>query len=676
MEAAKRDSGAAPNPSLAGRPAGRGANGAQTTINLIPGDGTVHRFCAPAGELAGPLGVDLYMPRSVMLAALLAVGCAQSSPQVRPRPATAVAIDVVGRLDSAVSTPSRGAPYTRVAHALKRYRAALHSKDRPSEVDENLERLREVRRELFDEIGERTLVSVVEHRCSSGGEACWQTSHSIKGPISFAVLLLRDFGEVPTLRLLTRFESWGIRPPVVREQVYRRLMEESMTETQCVPPSLREVDRARKDLADFVVVDEVRGHLVPREPTEAERDDLAYFMAAVSSGAPRPEQFVAGRRKFQRCSVPPSRHRFERIRLREQALRAAEVGGQLEEVARARQDYLDALGYPDPVNSCRGIDRGLASRYEQAKTCLAGDLEALGRTHEAEQLYRRIRWWRPYCAAGSRRTHDSQARALIRTAERSGGCRRVVAERLRALEGEAYGPLRLARAGFDLPRLYRGALLTRNRHGDAGHWIRSLNAARPELAARAIARLQRRGLEAWERQVLALEGLADSAQRDALEPLETVLPVLDEAGKLRALHALSTLAWRGRAETVACTQVRWNGSNGGSRPINTLGHSCATRLGESEARALSRGLAPFLGDSSEHVRVASAQALGSIASKWSRRVLRQVARKRAQPRTVHCSSSGCSTDEALRTAATEALVQIDRAYRAGAEELAEEEAAE
>ena len=43
--------------------------------------------------------------------------------------------------------------------------------------------------------------------------------------------------------------------------------------------------------------------------------------------------------------------------------------------------------------------------------------------------------------------------------------------------------------------------------------------------------------------------------------------------------------------------------------------------------------------------------------------LQQATRKRARPRAVVCSSRGCSQDEDLRRAATEALAQIDRAYR-------------
>jgi len=612
------------------------------------------------------------MPRAILAAALLALGCAQPSPHVRPLSATAIAINTVGSLPSAASDPSRTAPYTRVARALRRYRAALESKDGATGVVTP----RELRRELFDEIGEPALVSVVEARCSNEMERCWRTSHRVTHPVSFAVLLLREFGALPLLRMMTRFESLGIRPPVVREHVYRRLMNESVDNLACNPPCPGEVAQARKDLADFVVVDEISASPVPRELTEAERDDLAYFMVAVSAAGPPRQRRASARRAFPRCSASSSKHLMEEVRLRDQALREAEVRGELEQLVRARQEYLHALGYPGQIHSCWGPARPPASRYEQVKSCLAGDLEALGRTREAEQLYRHIRWWRPYCGAGSRRNQDSLTRGLIRAAERSGRCRSVVAERLRALDGEPYGPQRLADAGFDLPRLYRGALLTRNRDGEADRLIQSLNAARPDLAARAIARMQRLGPEAWERKVLALEGLADSAQRDALEPLETVLPVLNEEAKLRALRVLGILAWRTRAETVACTQVWGYSIHRATRPIHSLGHSCETRLSEAEARAVSREIAPLLGDPSEDVRVAAAETLGSIASKWSRRALQRVSRKRTPSRAVICSGSSCNTDEDLHSAATEALAKIDRAYRRGEEEPAEEEAIE
>ncbi len=614
------------------------------------------------------------MPRSVLVAALLALGCAQSSPRVRPLPATAVAIDNVLDQTPTSGTGSHSAPYTRLVRALQQYRTALESKDRPAEVVHQDDRRHELRRELFEELGEPTLVSVVERRCSSESTQCWRTTSHVREPIAFGVLLLREFGGLPTVKMLTRFEAKGIRPPLFREPLYRRLMEESTAQMPCEPPSARELDRAGRKLDDFVVVDEVSGNLVPRELTPEERGDLAYFMVAVAAAGPPPRHSVPARFSFHECSESVRAHLRERVQVREQALSDAEASGELETVARARQQYLEVLGFPGPVDACwiHGSGR-FPYRQQQVMTCLAGDLEALGRTREAEQVYRRILWWRPQCASGPRRSRDALVFALIRTGERTSGCRRVVAERLRASGAEAYGPQRLAEAGFDLARLYRGALLTRNRDGDADELIQALQVARPELATRAIARLQRLGPEAWEERVLALEGLADSAQRNALEPLQQVLPVLNETAKLRALHALGTLAWRPRAGPVDCTQSWSYGMGGGSRPIKSLGRSCETRLSEAEARTLSRGLMPLLGDRSANVQVAAAETLGQVASAWSKRVLRRIARQRAASGGGVCSNSGCQSDYELREAATGALAQIDRAYHPEAE-LGEEEA--
>jgi hypothetical protein len=617
------------------------------------------------------------MPRSVLVAALLALGCAQSSPQVRPLPATAIAVDAVTSAASAATASSRTAPYTRVARALERYRAAVESEDSAPAVVPRLDRRLQLRHELFEDIAEPALVSVVERRCSSEVETCWRRSRTMRDPLGFAVRLLSEFGGLPTLRMLTRFEGKGLRPPLHREPIVRRLMEESIGKMPCTPPSARELDRARKELDDFVVVDEVSGDLVPREPSPAERDDLAYFMVAVAEAAPptrppRPRAF-----SFHECSASRRASLLERVRLRQLALTDAEANGELEHVARARRQYLESLGYPGPLEPCwlRG-GRSFPYRQQEVMSCLAGDLEALGQTREAEAIYRQIRWWRPRCASRYRRSQDALELAVIRTGERNGGCRGVAAERLRAPGTEAYGPQRLADAGFDLPRLYRGALLTRNRGGDTNELVQALNAARPDLATRAIARIQRRGPEAWEERVLALEGLADSAQRQALEPLQAVLPVLGEAAKLRALRAVGTLAWRHRAKASDCCRTCRYNVGGSGRSIRSLGRSCETQLDEAEARAVSRGIAPLLGDRSEDVRAATAEALGQVASAWSRRVLRPLARQPSNAAGGQCASGGCRTDHVLRETAREALGQIDRAYRPEKHEFTGEEAVE
>jgi hypothetical protein len=204
--------------------------------------------------------------------------------------------------------------------------------------------------------------------------------------------------------------------------------------------------------------------------------------------------------------------------------------------------------------------------------------------------------------------------------------------------------------------------LTRNRDGDANALLQALHQARPDLAIRATLRLHRQGPEAWESRVLALEGLADTAQRQALQPLQAVLPVLNEPGKLRALQAISQLAWRPRAAKVGCTDSGHDHVGGGSRPIRSLGRSCETRLDDAEARSVSQMIAPFLHDRAPAVRVAAVETLGHVASAWSRGVLRPVARQKPQTSGTTCTSHGCSSDHGLHAAATQALASIERAY--------------
>jgi hypothetical protein len=107
-----------------------------------------------------------------------------------------------------------------------------------------------------------------------------------------------------------------------------------------------------------------------------------------------------------------------------------------------------------------------------------------------------------------------QIRGLIRTTERSSGCGPVVPERLldwdrdhpfeRRMTPDAraqlgYGPDRLAAAGFDVPRLYRGARVTHDR--EARTLQAAIDRGPVELRSPALSRLARVGLEAWHARI-------------------------------------------------------------------------------------------------------------------------------------------------------------------------------
>src|SRR5690606_19738500 len=105
------------------------------------------------------------------------------------------------------------------------------------------------------------------------------------------------------------------------------------------------------------------------------------------------------------------------------------------------------------------------------------------------------------------------------------------------------------------------------------------------LRAAALARLERRGPEAWEARVFAIEGLADTAGRAGLDELVRRLPTLAPAQRRRALAAIGQAAERPGADPCDPDDLSIYGaslSNVWSRHVSPLGVDCATvlRLGD------------------------------------------------------------------------------------------------
>jgi hypothetical protein len=411
-----------------------------------------------------------------------------------------------------------------------------------------------------------------------------------------------------------------------RERILARDMSELLRTKTCRPPSPDEVEESQRALSDFVTLRVRRGVLVATAPTDSELEDLAYLMAAVEGAGPEVGAADEGAR-WNQPGKPDSR--------REQAyteLQAAKQKGDLAATEGHARAYLETLGFPAPL---RGDEEErftwAAPRYYYVMRNLADAWEKMGRFEEAAALWRRASKAGGACGTGWYYTWQEQVRAVIRNEELAGRCRAAVPERLLAVDApdfgsnSVHGVERLRAAGFDVPRLLRGALVTLNRDARRATVETALAAAPAPLGPAALDRLRRQGPEDWERRTSALRGLADEARDasipDLLHALDTGFPAVRE----RALRALADLAERPTCNPCSPGCVSLGGFEMGSewrRPVRPLRGSCATNLKPARRDAIAKRVLPFLRDRDVEVRAAAAEALGRIGSPVAIRPLR------------------------------------------------------
>lgn len=434
------------------------------------------------------------------------------------------------------------------------------------------------------------------------------------------VSALETLGAASSLPLLWQLEARGFYPAEnAREDILTRGMTAALGSRACAPPSAEEVAVERAALADFAVLRPREGALVATKPTPGELDDLAYFLASVKeAGAPVGE---AGERVGSWKRPAPENKVLDAAA---EELGAARRRGDARGMDAAARRYLVLLGYPGPLKASEESRYGWhGSRFSAVMREWAEVREQLGDFAEAAALYRRVSPSDGACGTGGDLTWARQVRGVIRATEQHSGCRGVVVERLLDVDGQLsfsdhpspYGPARLRDAGFDVARLFRGALVTRQRDLPVEELKRVLSAAPEPLRTAALRRLQQRGPEAWEKRVRALEGLADVAQRDALEPLLAI--ALDSVGETqhRAVEALGVLAER-PAFNPCGDEGGVSGSVSGSwrRSIRKLGDRCATWLPPPERDGVARRLLPLLASPDGRTREATAKALGKVGA--------------------------------------------------------------
>ncbi len=433
----------------------------------------------------------------------------------------------------------------------------------------------------------------------------------------------------------------------------------------CSPPDADELARAREDLADFVVVDRGRDdRLVARAPTAGELDDLSYFMAAVRFVGPE----ITGSHADHRSGIVPEEDELERRATWLAEIERARAAGDLATVQSRGYAYIESLGYPGQLDMSREADMTWGgARGSQLMREVALTSEIVGELDVAAALWQRANPGGGMCGTSVGYRWSQQVEGFIRARERSEGCRAVVAERMLDIDGDwnadsPYGPARLVDAGFDLAKLFRGALLTRNRDLDPAEVRDAIDRAPATIRTAAQARWAARGPEAWEARVRAVEGVADELGRVGVDLLlahhESFAPPM----RARALEAIGRAA--GRTSTGPCADgwIHLSGiSIGGpwERTVHRFGNECATRLTDAEAAALTKRLRAHL-DAEPAIHAAALFAIGELAAPRALQLLRRELAS-AKAEVARCRAKDpdeCDELDRVRDAAQSAIEHV------------------
>lgn len=611
--------------------------------------------------------------------ALLAASCGAPAGSTHPRQAIPIAaLPSASAVASAAPPPADPLPSAAEALTIAKELVARAKLQDYLVDDDDLVRARGVG---LDEARARTLVEAMAAAClasrADGDEVCASLTSGKDEDLgkTFATLVTY-LGEASdplplgsrTVTLLVRLHARGAwQAGMALDHLLARRF--AATRGACVAPTKEELDRAAASLADFVVVApdrSVKGapKWIARRPTESELADLAYFYASIATNgppvgesvedvsaiAPKPDEAALAERKKQRDEM-----------------KLALLDGDLARHASLADRYLKSLGYPGPIRAAEDRDaRWGGAGFSFVLRDAARSAELLGKLELAADLYRRAAPGGGMCGTSNASRRDDQIEGTIRTAEASSGCRAVVAEHLFATDLRAEtGPKRLADAGFDVERLYRGALLTVHR-GDHAVLVQAI-AAVPSLSQAATDRLTRLGDEAWSTRVRAIPGYADTARKKGIETLLAIAEGGAGSDRAEAVSAIGRLAQDRGYEPCAKSGFGWGvGSSDGARAIGSVMHACEGSLDATEMQKLVRRLAALRSDADPALRVAVARSLGETGSPAARSALRDLARDKVDVGGEVCRSrnggpSVCQPNRPVRIAAEEALEAIDEA---------------
>lgn len=499
-------------------------------------------------------------------------------------------------------------------------------------------------------LDEPALISVVEGIRRMCGRDC--ADEALKEVHALAIVLLRDIGTRASFDYL-------------EEREVNLVLQTEMGATlgPCTPPDGEAQRDAETELADFFVLDRRRPgatELSARALAPQERRDLAYFMASVREAGPAVSD-VSEPGPASGQSVTP-RDQKRRKELVEEAEAARELGDRTR-LRTLLHRYLVSLGFPGPIReSDEGARAWGGARFSFVLRELAWLSELEGRYADAAQMYRRADPGGGMCGTSYDSYREDQILGLIRATERSLGCAPIVPERLMDWNGadyteeqmgskqrarQGYGTERLAAAGYDIERLYRGALLTRNRNTDLPQLRAAFLTLPRRDQQRAVARLDRRGPEAWEARVHAIEGLVETLGRDAPKPVFALLPLVDSDTRQRAIVAVGELSARhvmGPCDPDDHSAWGAGGSNVWHRRVPAFGTSCALAYDDAEADTVAQALARYARSSREpEVRTAAIDALGNVFSPHAKELL-QRERRRAGRALARCRAAKAKSD--------------------------------
>jgi hypothetical protein len=484
-------------------------------------------------------------------------------------------------------------------------------------------------------------------------------------------------GTHEALPLLWRLSGHGVSEAAyARVRIYEQDMVKHVATHKCAPPSAKEIKRMRETLDDFVVIRPKEMSLTLDRPTSKEVDDLAYFLAAIDEAGPPIDESAAQHGSW----IEPGQTNVTRDDLFKQMKDGQSRGNHLA-MREAGRSYLKTMGFPVAF---RGKGESAYSwggaRYSEVMRDLADADESEGDDEEAATLYRLANPGGGACGAGVDGVWQKQIAGLIRAAEKTGHCRAVVPERLLNLDSYAaanglYGTRRLHQAGFDVARLYRGALVTAYRDIDE-QALRQIFLKDPtELGQLALGRLNSKGPDAFENRVYALEGWAEVAKKDAIVRLTAMARAGLQVGEgsspvfshqRRALVVLGELFRRPPSDP--CRQPRRNGlfdfvgfSSAWHRKVDAL-EGCGNVLTKAERDSLSEQLLPQLQSDDMYLRARVAETLGAIASPVSLSALNELVNRQYKDGQV-CLPFGdgakaCHSTTTERRAAREAIERI------------------
>lgn len=442
------------------------------------------------------------------------------------------------------------------------------------------------------------------------------------------------------------------------ERFLERRAEPLTSQRACVPPSEAELAEAKRELADFYVVDvAARGRL--RRPSPSEMNDLAYLHAATRSSGPALMSAIEDRRSPPVPATDPAAE--ARVELRE-AMKVALFDGDPATHLSASLAYLATLGFPGPIREKEEDDERWGGKgYAYVMRAASQSAELVGDLELASALARRANPGGGMCGTSFAYTRDEQLRRVIRVDEQRRGCRAALPERLFgvASQHERYGPASLVRAGFDVERLYRGALLTLGR-SDAEALEKAL-ASNPS----ALARRARLGDEDWASRTRAVRGYADTAGRKSAPRLLALARSENGMLAVEAIDALSELGEDLGMDTCQSEYLGMRSSSSQPRPVRALDKDCKTKLSPAERKRWVSDVGGFLNHADPERRVAAAEALGRLGSIDARKLLSDVAMKRAKREPDYCEdgTEGCSRSYGLYDATVRALQEIDSIAR-------------